>query len=248
MKGTEVKSAVTLERGFENDRRYMLIDKNNTFISQRSHPILALIYPELLDGKMKISYNGKSFSFPLSQTGEEIVEAALFENIVSGTVVSKEIDKQFSEMLNDNVRLLKMNEKNVRNKKLIKGPTSTEVSFADGYPYLITGTASLHKLNEKLEQPVLMDRFRPNIVISTQVEHEEDNWESIQIGRAKLMVIKPCARCPVVTINQQTAVKSKDTLKTLATYRKKDNKVFFGANAISQGNSQISVGDEVVAL
>ena len=248
MKGTKVKSAVTLERGFENDRRYMLIDKNNTFISQRSHPILALIHPEILNGKIRISYNEKSFSFLLTQTGEEIVEVSLFENMVSGTLVSKEIDEHFSMMLNDNVRLIKMNENNVRNKKLIKGPASTEVSYADGYPYLITGTASLDQLNVKLDQPVLMDRFRPNIVVGTQVEHEEDNWDSIQIGNAKMMIIKPCARCPVVTINQQTAGKSKDTLKTLATYRKKDNKVFFGANAISLGNSQISVGDEVFAL
>ena len=248
MKGTKVKSAVTLERGFENDRRYMLIDKNNTFISQRSHPILSLIYPEILNGEIRITYKELSFSFPLTQTGEEIVEAALFENIVSGTLVSKEIDEQLSMMLNDKVRLLKMNENNIRNKKLIKGPASTEVSFADGYPYLIAGTASLDLLNQKLDQPALMDRFRPNIVVDTQVAHEEDDWESIQMGNAMMMVIKSCARCPVVTINQQTAKKSKSTLKTLATYRKKDNKVFFGANAISLGNGQINVGDEVVAL
>ena len=248
MKGTEVETAATLERGFENDRRYMLIDRNNTFISQRSHPILALICPEILNGEVLISYSEEHFSFSLTETTEEIVDARLFENIVSGTLVSEEVDEQFSKMLNDNVRLIKMNESNVRNKKLIKGPASTEVSFADGYPYLIAGAASLDQLNEKLDQSVLMDRFRPNIVVSTQLPHEEDKWESIQIGNAKMMVIKPCARCPVVTIDQQTAGKSKDTLKTLATYRKKDNKVFFGVNAISLGNSQISVGDEVVAL
>jgi uncharacterized protein YcbX len=248
MKGTEVKSAVNLERGFENDRRYMLIDKNNTFISQRSHPILALVHPEIITGQIRISYCDVSFSFPLTQTKEEIVEATLFDNIVNGTLVSKALDEQFSKILNDDVRLIKMNENNVRNKKLIKGPASAEVSFADGYPYLIAGSASLDQLNEKLDNPVLMDRFRPNIVVETLVPHEEDNWESIQIGSAKMMVIKPCARCPVVTINQQTAEKSKDTLKTLSTYRKKENKVFFGANAISLGNSQISVGDEVVAL
>ena len=248
MKGTEVKSAVTLERGFENDRRYMLMDSNNTFISQRSHPKLALIHPEIIDEKIVISYNESSFSFPLSQTKDEAVYATLFENEISGTLISGQVDEYLSELLHDDVRIIKMEERNVRDKKLIKGPASTEVSFADGYPYLIAGSASLECLNEKIGEPVLMDRFRPNIVVETQVPHEEDNWESIQIGNAMMMVIKPCARCPVVTINQQNAVKSKDTLKTLSTYRKKDNKVFFGANAISLGDSQISAGDEVVAL
>ncbi len=248
MKGTEVQSALTLERGFENDRRYMLIDKTNNFISQRSHPLLALIHPEIKNGHITISYHEASFSFPLSQFTDVVIDATLFENVVSGTHVSTEVDRYFSKLLDDEVRLIKMNGNNIRNKKLVKGPESTQVSFADGYPYLITGTASLDQLNERLDQPVLMDRFRPNIVVKTEVPHEEDSWESINIGTAEMLVIKPCARCPVVTINQQTAEKSKDTLKALANYRKKDNKVFFGVNAVSLGGSRISVGDEVVAL
>ena len=248
MRGTEVQSAITLERGFENDRRYMLIDKTNTFISQRSHPLLALIHPEIKNSHITISFKEANFSFSLTQSTNVAIAARLFENVVSGTLVSAEVDEYFSKLLNDEVRLIKMNDSDIRNKKLIKGPESTQVSFADGYPYLIAGTASLDQLNKKLDQPVLMDRFRPNIVVETEMAHEEDNWESIKIGTAKMMVIKTCARCPVVTINQQTAEKSKDTLKTLATYRRKDNKVFFGANAISLGNSRISVGDEVVAL
>ena len=248
MRGVELDSCATLDRGFENDRRYMLVDKNNKFISQRSHSKLALITAQIVDEKMHITYNDSMFSFSIQEYSDEVIDATLFDNVVSGTIVSENVSRKFSEMLEDDVRLVKMTTENIRIKKLIKGPEKTNVSFADGYPYLIAGTASLNQLNEKLDGSVLMDRFRPNIVIETEVPHEEDNWESIQIGNAKMLVIKPCARCPVVTINQQTADKTKDTLKVLSTYRKKDNKVYFGVNAISLENSHINVGDSVVTL
>lgn len=248
MKGTSLDSCYTLGRGFENDRRYMLIDRNNKFISQRSHSILALIHPRIVNEEIQVIYQDQSFSFPLALTPKEIVDISLFEHTIQGRLVSKKVDKQFSKLVNDEVRLVKMTDDIDRTKKLIKGPDSTTVSFADGYPYLIAGTASINQLNTKMDQSVLMDRFRPNIIVETKVPHEEDEWESIQIGKAKMMIIKPCARCPVVTINQQTGEKNKDTLKVLSTYRKKDNKVYFGANAISLGNNNISVGDTVVAL
>ena len=249
MQGTSLASCNVLERGFENDRRYMLIDRNDNFVSQRSHPILALIRPQIIDDEIRILFKSNVvLSFPLSLSSGRVVEATLFENTVQGTLVSDEVSNQLSNLIDDEVRLIKMTNEITRNKKLIKGPASTEVSFADGYPYLIAGTASLNQLNQKMDHSVMMDRFRPNIVVETNVPHEEDEWESIQIGNAKLMIIKPCARCQVITINQQTAVKSKETLKVLSSYRKKDNKVFFGANAISLGDSHISVEDTVVAL
>lgn len=248
MKGVAMDSCATLAEGFENDRRYMLVDRNNNFISQRSHSKLALITAEVVQEQIQITYNDSKFSFSIHEYSGDVIDVTLFDNVVSGTIVSENVSGLFSDMLDDDVRLVKMPNDNRRFKKLIKGPEKTKVSFADGYPYLIAGTASLNQLNEKLDNSVLMDRFRPNIVIETEVPHEEDNWESIQIGGAQMMVIKPCARCPVVTINQQTAIKTKDTLKALSTYRKKENKVYFGANAISLGNSQINVGDSVVTL
>ena len=247
-KGVNLNSCNVLERGFENDRRYMLVDSNNTFVSQRSHPELSLIATKIKNGNVEVSYNERSFSFEMEAETGEVIEIALFDNIISGTLVSPEANSYFSTILYDDIRLVKMTPENLRYKKLIKGPDQTEVSFADGYPYLIAGSSSLIQLNEKLENPVLMDRFRPNIIVETEVPHVEDTWGSIRVGSVEMMVIKPCARCPVVTIDQQMGTKSKETLKTLSTYRKKDNKVYFGANAISLSIGQISVGDEVFAL
>lgn len=248
MKGSLMKTAKLYGRGFENDRRYMLIDANNTFVSQRNHPILTQVTPVVEGNKITVKSKKDSFSFSLDQHTSKVVDISLFENIIQGTLVSDEVDVRFSEIIGTSVRLVKMMESDVRNKKLIRGPESTEVSFADGYPYLIAGTASLDNLNGRLDEPVLMDRFRPNIVVETKMAHEEDTWETIRIGNAEMMVIKPCARCQVVTIDQESGERAKEPLKTLAKYRKISNKVYFGANAISLRDGTISIGDEVVSL
>ena len=247
-KGIEVDSCVALERGFENDRRYMLVDRNNKFVSQRSHPQLALITIKIVNEHIEVVYNQSSFSFDMSAQMDQVIDIALFDNTVQGTIVSEEVNDQFTSMLGDQMRLVKMTTEDMRHKKLIKGPDQTEVSFADGYPYLIAGTESLNQLNSKLDAPVMMDRFRPNIIIETDVPHIEDSWESVKIGSVDMMVIKPCARCPVVTIDQQTSEKSKHTLKVLSSYRKKDNMVYFGANVIQLKAGTIQKGDKVVVL
>lgn len=246
MQGVSLANSKSLERGFSDDRRYMLIDDSGTFISQRSHPLLTKISPFIIGDEIVVKTSESQFSFLKSLVSEELVVAKLFDKEVEGYKVSSEVDSWFSEILQENVRLIKMTNRNVRIKELIKGPGSTEVSFADGYPYLILGTASMDFLNSLLESPINMDRFRPNIVIETVVPHEEDSWDTFSIGKAKFQVIKPCARCPVVTINQQTGKKGKEPLKTLSSYRKNGNNVFFGANTICTQNGEIELADEVI--
>lgn len=248
MQGCNVNTAKLYERGFENDRRYILIDQSNKFVSQRNHTILTQVFPTINEDEIIVKYKESSFSFPLSLNSTQVVEFKLFDDQVSGTLVSAEVDSQFSRILGESVRLVKMMDTDLRHKILIKGPASTEVSFADGYPYLVAGTASLSFLNEKLIESVAMDRFRPNIVVETAVPHEEDNWEQIKIGNAEMMIINPCSRCKVVTIDQGSGERSSEPLKTLATYRKVGNKVNFGANAIRLSEGSICIGDVILPL
>lgn len=248
MAGTELSNCNVLVRGLENDRRYMLIDKANNFISQRSHAIISLIKPTVEHNIISIRYLSHQYDLSIGEDIKEEVKVSLFEHTLDATLVSPSADKWFSEILKEEVRLVKMTNSNIRHKKLIKGPKITEVSFADGYPILIAGTASLGLLNSKLGKPILMNRFRPNIVVETEVSHIEDEWEDVQIGTSNLMVIKPCARCPVVTIEQETANQGKEPLKTLSTYRRENNNVFFGANAICRKEGGIGIEDEVIPL
>lgn len=248
MKGVSVNLAHAEERGFENDRRYMLIDSKRQFISQRTHPILTQITPEVHTNTMMVSFHGQTnpLQFDLAASTDAFVTAQLFEHLVPGRLVSSIADRWFSEVLGEDVSLIQMTVDEIRRKKLVKGPEQTEVSYADGYPYLIAGTESLNQLNGKLTDPVGMDRFRPNIVVDTIHAHEEDRWCTVDVGSARFMVIKPCARCPVVTVDQSTGIMSKAIMKTLANYRKIDNKVYFGANSICLQNGIVRVGDDVV--
>jgi uncharacterized protein len=119
------------------------------------------------------------------------------------------------------------------------------VSFADGMPYLVIGQASLDELNTRLEIPVPMDRFRPNLVFTGGKAFEEDDWDKVKIGNSLFKVTKPCARCVMTTVDQNTGKKSKEPLKTLSTYRNVNGKVMFGQNMLLLEGEKISVGDLV---
>jgi hypothetical protein len=248
MQGISVKSAKVLERGFEHDRRYMLIDEHGTFISQRTHPILVFFKTEIFKELLIVKYKNKSIQVPLSTSLPNTINTTIFENIVQATEVSKDLNNWFSSILNQDVRLVKMSTENVRHKKLIKGPEKVEVSFADGYPYLCLGTASLNHLNSLMDKSIEMNRFRANIILETIEPHIEDTWEKIVVGDVNFHVIKPCARCQVITIDQSTSERSKEPLKSLSTYRKKDKKIYFGVNAICLEEGIIHIEDEIVVL
>ena len=122
------------------------------------------------------------------------------------------------------------------------------VSFADGMPYVLIGQSSLDDLNQRLNEPVQMDRFRPNMVFSGGEAYAEDQFKQLQIGKVGFQVVKPCGRCVLITVNQQTAEKGKEPLATLATYRTVNNKVYFGQNAVALTPGIVSVGDPIHLL
>jgi len=122
------------------------------------------------------------------------------------------------------------------------------VSFADGFPYLVISQASLDDLNSRLAEPIEMRRFRPNFVISGTEAFAEDQWKHIAIGDSRFEVVKPCARCVLTTIDPETAEKGPEPLKTLATYRRNGNKILFGQNVTAQHFGELKVGDPVTIL
>jgi uncharacterized protein YcbX len=121
-----------------------------------------------------------------------------------------------------------------------------QLSLADGYPVLVISESSLNLLNTKLTKSINMDRFRPNVVINGAAPHQEDELGVFNVGSTKFKVAKPCGRCMVTTINQQTLQTSKEPLATLAKYRKVGDSVHFGANVICLKEGQIAVGDWIL--
>ncbi len=229
------------------DRQWMVVDDNGHFLSQRELPKMALIEPLLKDGQLIIR-------LPDGNQCEVISPHILQERIVTvwnSTFAAydegDEVALFLSDYLKQSCRLVKMPAAAPRavNPKYALS-AEDRVGFADGYPFLLISQASLDDLNQRLATPVPMNRFRPNLVISGCEPYDEDQWKSIQIGDVKFRVVKPCKRCVVITIEQSTAVKGQEPLRTLAKYRRQDSAVMFGQNLIHENQGVISVGDEVL--
>lgn len=246
--GIRLDSALLEERGFKHDRRWMLVDKEGNFLSQRVFPKMAMLQVKIVEDGIFVFHQfnpEKNFKIPFGPLTDQMLQVHIWEDQVMGQMVSPLANQWFSEILQLECALVKMPEstkRKIKPKYAVKGES---VSFADGMPYLLIGQSSLDDLNERLEIPVGMDRFRPNLVFSGGKPFEEDQWGNIQIGQAKFKITKPCARCVMTTVNQQTAQKGKEPLKTLATYRTVNNNVMFGQNMLLLEGDSVSVGDDI---
>lgn len=249
IKGISVKEALVEKNGLQHDRLYMLVDSKGQFISQRKYPVLTQFIPTRAKEAWAIDYKGdqiqiKDNIYSSNQSTVEVWGAQFNAN-----EVSKKISQWFSEKLDIPCKLMVMPNKETRIKELNKPPYKTSVSFADGYPILTLGTASLANLNQKLDVPVPADRFRANILIETSDAHAEDKWSDIKIGEDVICRnIKPCVRCQVITIDQDSGKKGMEPSKTLAGYRKFDNGICFGSNVIVIKKGKIKVNDEISLL
>ena len=248
LRGISVNQAKALEKGFEHDRRYMVVDKDGVFLSQRVITKMALIDCKIEEDQLKLSYQDQSFHVDLKQETGTKHKTKVWNHYIDAIEVNPIAHEWFSDILQHDCKLVKMNKDSKRKKSLIKAPRTTQLSFADGYPYLVLGTASLDYLNQKLESPVPMDRFRANIIVNSEYEHQEDEVDKFTLSGHKFRMIKPCARCQVITIDQSSGAVSKEPLKTLASYRKKSNKIYFGMNAVCIEEGLVTVGEKLIEV
>lgn len=244
--GISCQQAFAEEMGFENDRRWMLIDAENLHITQREYPILSQFYPQISEGKINITFEDYQHEFSIDEHLNLSIDSKVWEDKSEVFEVNKESSKWFSERLGFECKLVKIIKIGARKHESTKLKEIFNVSLADGYPYLLVGTKSLDFLNEKLEEKITIKRFRPNIVISSQNVHEEDDFDTFTIGEVRFKNIKPCGRCIMINNDPQKGIIKKEPLKTLSKYRKVDNLVFFGTNIVSLNSGIISIGDEVV--
>lgn len=265
LSGISIKNSIVEKRGLQNDRRIMLVDKNNDLLTQRELPKMATIYVELKINSLKISTEGFEILTISNNFGDaQKIKVRVWKSFCEALVAKEAVNNWFSEYLKKNCRLVQMPESTYRriNEKFNKG--NDIVSFADGYPLLIIGENSLTDLNSKLEKQIPMNRFRPNLVVSDSEAFVEDKWKKIKIGDTIFRTTKPCARCVVTTIDQITGISDvQEPLKTLAAYRKSSdvlpntfedfglgkNDVLFGQNLVAENFGEvIKVGDEVEIL
>ena len=246
--GISLQKSFVEERGLKFDRRWMLVDEENMFITQRLFPQMVFINVHIDNETLTFTHKRKSLetlNIPINKIPQEELSVEIWDDTCTAREYGNEINNWFSEALEFKCKLVYMPDSTERPTSTKYFPESKKVSFADGYPILIIGQESLNFLNAKLEYPADMIQFRPNIVFSGGQEHEEDKWNEIIIGGTKFNVVKPCARCVITTINTENATKNKEPLSTLSKYRNFNNKIMFGQNVISHSEGLINIGDQI---
>ncbi len=246
--GIRLTTAKVEVRGLQYDRRWMLVDESGMFLSQRTIHRMALLQVSIeVDGLRVFLKEDHSVNclVPFEPQLEVYKEVTIWEDTVTGQLVSVQVDAWFSKVLDMPCHLVYMPAETARRLKPKYSVNDETVSFADGMPYMVIGQASLDDLNARLDKPAPMDRFRPNFVFSGGGAFAEDEWQVVKIGAVEFKVTKPCARCVMTTVDQATAQTSKEPLKTLATYRTVNNNVMFGQNMIALNLGEVHVGDQI---
>ena len=182
----------------------------------------------------------------------EMLDVTVWRSTVMAAAAGPAADTWFSEFLGRGVRLVYLDDPTRRAVNPEFGSDGDVVSFADGYPLLLTSTASLGELGgwltEDGDQPVPMSRFRPSVVVAGSGPWAEDGWRRIRIGAVSFRVVKPCGRCMVTTIDQMTGEVGSQPLKMLGRRRLIGNDLVFGQNMIPETPGTVRVGDQVEIL
>src|SRR5215216_6540602 len=244
--GISLSSALVTDRGFQYDRRWMLVDSDNQFMTQREFAGMALLKVQIEENGLKVTHKlkGDSIAIPFETSGETI-SVQVWSDKVTGIIVKKEANEWFSNVLNKHCQLVYMPDQTKRRVDGRYAINKEITNFSDGYPFLTISQASLDDLNNRLEERLPINRFRPNIVFTGGSPYEEDTLAHFTINDIHFYGVKLSARCVITTINQDSLKKSKEPLRTLSTYRMKNNKIYFGQNLLHHGEGAINVGDEL---
>ncbi|MBW8685578.1 MOSC domain-containing protein [Chitinophaga rhizophila] len=241
--GIALDKADITDRGFLYDRRWMLIDDNNRFLTQREHYIMALFKLQLQPDGIAVRFKDATFTIPFEPQTNISEQVVIWNDTCTAIIVSEAANQWFSERMQLPCRLVYMPDNAHRQVETDYAQNGEIVSFADAYPFLLIGQASLDELNSRLEQPVPINRFRPNIVFTGGSPYQEDEMHQFTIGNVTFYGVKPCGRCVMTTVDQQTASKGQEPLRTLAGYRTSNKKVLFGQNLLHNGQGVIHTGD-----
>jgi uncharacterized protein YcbX len=243
------------DRGLQHDRRWMLVDAEGRFVSQRELPVLAQLHTTvLLDGfRVHDTRDGSHLDLPWTLEASSTRMCSVWSDRVRCIPAPREANAWFTERCGSPVELVYQPDGTRR--RTDGRYANALTSLSDGFPYLVVNAASLRDLNMRgeLKQgtawvPITMDRFRPNLVIDGAAPWAEDDWASLTVGGLHFDLVKPCARCVIVNTDQATGARHTEPLRTLATFRTKGNKVLFGVNAVCADEGSLQVGDLVTAL
>jgi len=247
-KGEAVETLPIDPTGPRHDRQWMLVTPQGRFLTQRELPRLALIEPKVHGTGLRLSAPG----MPELETGpatDRSLEVQVWNDRCPARLMADPVHRWLGEFLDLDCRLVYLPEEAARQVDLAYARPGDKTAFSDGFPELLISEASLDDLNRRLPRPLPMVRFRPNLVVSGCEPYAEDHWKRIRIGELEFRVVKPCSRCVIPTVNPETGEREgNEPLKTLMTYRKQGNKVFFGQNLLHDTTGELRLGMDVQVL
>ncbi|MGW5614097.1 MOSC domain-containing protein [Streptomyces sp. NPDC003877] len=258
VRGLAPREAAVEPWGLAGDRRWLLVDDGGKVVTQRQQPRLALAAAELLpDGGVRLSAPGREpLTVPVPRPIGTVPVQIFRDKVEAVPAEDPAAHAWWSSYLGIGVRLAYLDEPATRRPldPRYARPGET-VSFADGFPLLLTTTASLDALNSLIAQgdhadegPLPMDRFRPNVVVAGTGPWAEDDWTRIAVGEVTFRVAKPCGRCVVTTTDQGTSERGREPLHSLGRHRRLDGKLVFGQNLVPLSRGTIRLGDPVTIL
>lgn len=249
--GTTPPSAMVEPWGLQHDRRWLVVDQNGRFLTQRALPRMALITaaPQP-DGIRLVLAGAGGMDVAIPRAGAPVSTVAIWRDVLPAADAGQAAADWLTEVLGTECRLVHMHDTRARAIDPAHGRPGETVNFADGYPVLLTTLGSLADLNARLGHPVPISRFRANLVVGGAAAWAEDSWRVIRIGGAVFRVAKPCDRCIVTTIDQLTGERPDRTepLRTLESFRHDERGIKFGQNLVPMTPGRVSVGDTVEVL
>lgn len=244
--GIECNSLQLVETGFKYDRHWMLVDANGQFLSQRNYPAMACIQPQIDGDLMHVQAPGQlALSVPLQSQDKERINVEVWGDHCSAARVSDAADRWFSELLQVDCHLVFQPPSEQRLVNPEYASDQQTVSFADGFPLLVISRTSIDKLNQRLDEHLDINRFRANIVIDGCAPHAEDDWSRINVDGIDILLVKACSRCSIPTVDQRSGEIKRDVLTALASYRRRNNKIYVGMNGYHLRNGMLKVGQTV---
>ena len=249
--GIQLQHSLVLPKGLWYDRRWMLVDDHGVAMTQRVYPEMALFKPAINGDQLNITYKKDKKEFGstgfaiLHQLAKPKITAQVWNDQVEVQEVDPAVSQWFSDKLHIPCKLVSFPENNPRRVNSEYAIGDDHVSLADAYPFMMIGQASLDDLNARLRDPVPMNRFRPTFVFTGGTAFLEDSWRDLSIGTVQFTAVKKCDRCVLTTVNQDTAEKGSEPLRTLSSYRKVDNNVYFGQNMIARDQGTVTIGDTI---
>lgn len=249
--GIKLASSELSPVGLQYDRRWMIVDVDGKFLSQRELPKMATIKTSIINKKLVLSHNNRSINIAEVQKQSEKITVTVWNDTLEAIKIDGHANLWLSQILGQECQLVYMDQQAERQIDKDFAEDNQYVSFADGFPILVISQASLDELNSKLDNNVNINRFRANIIVSGSNAHAEDYWQDLTINQTEFKAVKKCSRCIIPSINQSTGERDNaKMLSILNRYRKEDNKIKFGQNLIYKNadlivDKVISCGDEI---